>query len=334
MTSEVTIRAQALVAERLPQARGLGETLADLIDYPDEFVQALAVGLAALSDEAYATEIERMVPSEMPDIAVRTPLVQAVARQLRRPLAEGSPASALSLAQRLAEEETRTVRLFALVTLARSLERDPERSWQLLRRMARSARDWVSVDSLASLYARGILLEPVRWAEIEQLVFSSSEWERRLVGSTIATLPIRAPRDDKARLVSTPALELVRSLIGDASEMVRKSLSWALRSWREIDPTGVDRLLRDEARRAATTNDGNRAWVIRDALREARVSAPAPLAAELRASLAGVRRSAQTSSSTSEAAEIASRFIGLDRLSDRAIDQQGERQRYYATRVR
>jgi hypothetical protein len=199
--------------------------------------------------------------------------------------------------------------------------------------MARSARDWVTVDSLAPLYARGILLESVRWAEIEQLVFSSSAWERRLVGSTIATLPMRAARDDKARLVTSPALGLVRSLIGDASEVVRKSLGWALRSWREIDPMSVDRLLRDEAARAADTNDGNRAWVIRDALREARVSAPVPLAAELRATLAGVRRSAGMSS-TSEAYEIASRFVGLDGLSDHAIDQQGERQRHNAVGVR
>ena len=37
--------------------------------------------------------------------------------------------------------------------------------------------------------ARGSCNEPYRWAELEQLVYSPSRWERRLVGSTIATMP-------------------------------------------------------------------------------------------------------------------------------------------------
>ena len=45
-----------------------------------------------------------------------------------------------------------------------------------MRRMARAAHDWISVDSLADVFARGILAEPFRWAEIEQLVYSASEW--------------------------------------------------------------------------------------------------------------------------------------------------------------
>ena len=91
-----------------------------------------------------------------------------------------------------------------------------------------------------------------------------------MVGATIATMPFELPRHRRAELQRSPALELIRSLIGDASDTVRKSLSWALRSWREVDPRGVDELLRAEARKAAETNDGNRAWVIRDAIKEQR----------------------------------------------------------------
>ena len=56
-------------------------------------------------------------------------------------------------------------------------------------RRRRGAGDWVTVDSLAHVAGRGILAEPYRWAELEQLVYSPSRWERRLVGSTIATIP-------------------------------------------------------------------------------------------------------------------------------------------------
>jgi 3-methyladenine DNA glycosylase AlkD len=332
LPSDVTARAQAFVAERLPQARVLGDTLAELIDYPEEFVDALRHGLGQLADPAYALEQERVAPGGGQVFGVRSPLLSAVMRQLRTPLRETSPALALNLAERLAVEDEREFIFFAHLALERVLPTDPERAWQLMRRLGRAAEDWISVDSLAHLYAQGILLERVRWAEVEQLVFSVNEWERRLVGSTIATIPFELPRERRDELASAPALTMVRTLIGDASETVRKSLSWALRSWREVDPHGVDELLRSEARFAAATDDGNRAWVIRDALKVQRIAAPASLVIELRNTLAGVRRRAG-GQSTSEASHISSRFIGFERLSDEAVRMQGERQRQPVSRV-
>jgi hypothetical protein len=326
LPSQVTARAQALVAERLPLARGLGDSLADLILYPEEFVAALRDGLIELADEPYRTEQDRVAPGSGSVFGVRLPLIAAVSRQLRVPMRETSPALALNLAERLAAEEEREFVFFAHMAIERVLTADPERAWQLMRRVARRATDWIRVDSLAPLYAKGILAEPVRWAEVEQLIFSASEWERRLVGSTIATMPYELPRQHRSQLQSAPALDPVRSLVGDGSETVRKSLSWALRSWREVDPRGVDELLRSEARRAAETNDGNRAWVVRDAIKEQRTPVPAPLAAELRALLVGVRR-APGNRSTSEASAIAAKFVGLEGMSDAAVDIQGDRQR-------
>ena len=63
-----------------------------------------------------------------------------------------------------------------------------------MRRLARRAADWISVDELADLFAQGVLLERFRWAELEQLVYSSDKWERRLVGSTLARLPYEVPK--------------------------------------------------------------------------------------------------------------------------------------------
>jgi len=326
VSSEVTARAQALVAERLTQARGLGDSLAELIDYPEEFVASLRDGLITLADEPYRREQERVNPGSGGVFGVRQPLLAAVMRQLRQPLEETSPALALNLAERLVAEDEREFVFFAHMALGRVLPRDPERAWQLMRRMARDAHDWISVDSLAPLFARGILAERVRWAEIEQLVFSASEWERRMSGATIATLPFEVPRHKRSELTTLPALDLIRTEIGDASETVRKSLSWALRSWREVDPRGVDELLESEARRASETNDGNRAWVIRDAMKEQRTPVPQPVQARIRALLAGVRRAAGNQS-TSEAALVAGRFVGLESLSDEAVRLQGQRQR-------
>jgi 3-methyladenine DNA glycosylase AlkD len=316
------LRAQALVAERLHEARGLGLALAELIDEPEAFVQALREGFERLADEAYTSEMARVAPTPDRVLPVRGPLQAAVATQLRRPLRASSSASALWLAQRLAVEPEREIRLFSQIALRRSLPDDPERSWQLMRRLARAAADWISVDSLAALYAQGILAEPYRWAELEQLVYSSDRWERRLVGATVATMPHELPRQRRRELASAPALMLIKSLLGDAEADVQKSLSWALRSWWEVDPAGTGDLLRAEATAARATNDGHRAWVLRDALTLPTLDPG--LAGEIRSRLEGIRRSPGAAPS-SIAADVVGRFGRLDELTESAINQQGQR---------
>ena len=101
---------------------------------------------------------------------------------------------------------------------------------QALRRIARRARDWITVDALAEVYARAILAEPFRWAELEQLIYSDQPMERRLVGSTLARMPHEVPAAQRHKLDTSAALALIGQLIGDADDQVQKSLSWALRS--------------------------------------------------------------------------------------------------------
>lgn len=323
MTSDATRRAEALVAERLPEARGLGVALAELIDEPEEFVRVLRDGLSRLADDAYAREQDRVAPRSGAIFGVRAPLLAAVSRQLREPLRDASAASALWLADRLASEDERELVLFSHVALERSLPDDPERSWQLMRQLGRSAADWIRVDTLAGLVAQGVLLERFRWAELEQLVFSSDHWERRLVGSTVARLPFELPKDRRAELSGSPGLTLIKSLIGDAEADVQKALSWALRSWLEVDPHGVREVLRSEAAQASRTDDGHRAWVLRDAL-----SAPSldeALRIEIRQRLVGIRRR-PSQPSTSAAGAVATGFADLNALADKAVEQQGRRQ--------
>jgi 3-methyladenine DNA glycosylase AlkD len=323
LTSETTVRAQALVAERLPTARGLGESLGELVDQPEEFVTLARVGLTALADEPYRAEQARVAPGTGAVFGVRNPLLAAVARQLMAALKGGSDASALWLAERLVIEPEREFTILAHTCLLRSLPSDPERTWQLMRKLARAAQEWISVDSLAELFAAGILREHYRWAELEQLVYSASRWERRLVGSTVARLPYELGRAERHRLLNTPALTLITALIGDAEPDVQKGLSWALRSWLEVDARGVRTLIRAEAADAARTNDGHRAWVLRDALTSPQIDAA--FAAEVRARLDGLRRDGRAPA-TSHAAQTTRGFAGYERLADAALEQQGVRQ--------
>jgi hypothetical protein len=305
------------------EARHLAGVLVDLTEQPDDFCLALETGLRSLHDPAYTRLVERASPGVSGELAVRRPLVDRILRPLERALAEGSSVSALRLGDRLIESPHRDVRLFALPALRRALAEDPELTWQLMRRMGRAAADWIEVDSLADVWARGVLAEAFRWAELEQLVYSQHPYERRLVGATLATIPSRTPPQRRAELrddAGRHALPIIAMLIGDAAAPVQKALSWAIRAWTPIDPIGVLALLRAETATSVRTDDGARAWVIRDALS----AQPPHIAADLRSRLAGLRRDG-SAPSTSIAAGQAIGFASVLAASADTAASQGER---------
>jgi 3-methyladenine DNA glycosylase AlkD len=305
VTSAVTARADAFVAAHLAEAGALAARVAPLLDHPDAFVSALEAGLRSLADPAHLDELRRMTPGVTSALGVRTPLTRPIHAAVRR-AGRRRPDIALWLAERVEREPYLEVRAFACTLLRLTLEDDPERSWQLVRRMARAADNWIAVDTLAGVAALGILLEPFRWAELEQLVYAPSPWERRLVGSTIATLPFEVVPEDRPRLTGTPALALVGQLIGDADENVQKALAWALRNWTRVDAAGVERFLDEQAASAAAERDGHRARVVRDAL----ASIDPDHARRLRARVAAVRRSPHAPS-TSTASRATAAFADL-----------------------
>lgn len=301
--------AAALVNQRLERATVLGRELADDMHDPVRFAAALADAFRELADPEYQEGQHFVAPGLGPTHGVRTPLQVAI----RKGFEKGSPASIselLLIADRLLREQERESRWFAISTLQRTLPREPERSWQLLRRAATDADDWITVDNLAHPFGKGILAEPYRWAELEQLTVSPSRWERRLVGSTIATLPFVNRTAGRAPEVAEHGLALLATLIGDAEPDVQKALSWAYRSMLVVDAEATAAALERQARIAAREGDGHRAWVIRDVLPKLD---PATSGA-LREQLGGIRRR-PNAPATSEASALATRFeaMGLGR---------------------
>ncbi len=305
-TSEVTARAVAFVAEHRPIAEALGAELADSIQDPDAFARTLTAGLHGLADPEYLEGQQRIAPGIGAVYGVRWPLMAAVSRGFRNATKHDRPASLLYLADRLFHEDHLEPRWFAFDLLERTLATETERTWQLLRRAAREAGDWITVDSLAHPYGKGIAAEPYRWAELEQLVFSPNRWERRLVGSTIATLPHIDQRRGRTPDVASRGLELLGQLMGDAEPDVQKALAWAYRTLTAVDREATTAALRAETDIAAKTADGHRAWVIRDTLPKLD---PAD-AEHIRHALAGIRKRAGAPP-TSTAAATAARFGGL-----------------------
>ena len=310
-------------AAHLDEASALGERLVELIDRPDDYLSALTEGLEALAEPGYLEMVTRACPQTPARYLVRGALSEALAKPVRAGLREGSSMSALQLAQRLAAADHRDLRLYANDPLRRALPEDPEMSWQIMRRLGRAAEDWIATDSLADLWARGILAERFRWAELEQLLYSQQTYERRLVPATLATLPHRLPkarRDELRPEAVERAFELLRQLMGDALVMVQKALSWAIREWTTVDPEATATFLRGETTIAARDRDGARAWVVRDALSRQ----PDALASELKTSLEGIRRNAKAPS-TSIASTHAAAFADALNASNDAVAAQGDR---------
>jgi len=301
--SPITVEANAFVADRRPDAEALGRRLADEVNDPEAFATTLRTGLADLADPAYLDGQRRIAPGIGDLHGVRWPLIEAVKRGFRESTRTERTSGWLYVADRLLRERELEARWFAFGLLERLIVDDTERAWQLLRRAAREAGDWITVDSLAHPVGKGILNEPYRWAELEQLVYSPSRWERRLVGSTIATMPHIDRRRGRDAQVAAHGLALIGDLIGDAEPDVQKALAWALRSMAAVDRAATTAFLDDQAQGAAATSDGHRAWVIRDALQKLE---PAD-ADRIRARIDGVRRRAGAPS-TSRAAEAAARF--------------------------
>jgi len=301
--SPVTARAVGFVADRRPDAESLGRSLAEETGDPDRFADVLREGLAVIADPEYLAGQRRYTPGLGDLHDVRWPLIEGVKRGFREATRRERTSGWLFLADRLLREPKLEARWFAFGLLERLIVDDTERAWQLLRRAAREAGDWITVDSLAHPVGKGILNEPYRWAELEQLVYSPSPWERRLVGSTIATIPYVDRRRGRLPEVASHGLGLVRELIGDDAPEVQKALAWALRSMAAVDGAATTAFLEAEAGLAAAGADGNRAWVVRDALSKIDPVA----AARIRSRLAGIRRVAG-GPSTSRAAETAQRF--------------------------
>jgi 3-methyladenine DNA glycosylase AlkD len=319
--SEATARAVEFVATHRPEAEGLGRILADLVGDPDAFVDALTEGFAALADPDYLEGTQRIAPGIGPLYGVRWPLTAAVERGFRAATRKGGTSGFLEIAARSFAEPRLEPRWFAFGLLDRVLPDDPERAWQLLRRAAREAGDWITVDSLAHPVGRGIILEPYRWSELDGLVFSPSRWERRLVGSTVATLPYVDRQGGRTPEVARHGLDLIDELIGDAEPDVQKALAWALRSLVVIDREAVLAFVSRQSNIAASTRDGNRAWVVRDTLPKLGTED----SGRIRAELDGIRRRS-ADPPTSRAAATVARFAGeaglpspaahRDRLSD------------------
>jgi 3-methyladenine DNA glycosylase AlkD len=278
-----SVRQQA--EDRRAAALALGHALAESVADPEAVTAAAERGLRDLARAGDRAELLRVAPELDGFVGVAFSAVERAGRTFARETRRDSPMNTLLAVERLFNLPMLEARWLAMPVLERLVVIDPERAWQLLRRASREARDWITVDALAHPVARGVLAESFRWSELGQLVFAPSSWERRLVGSTIATLPFVDHTLGRDPVVAVRGLELIATLIGDERPEVQKALAWALRSLTLVDPEAVRSFIDREADSAVAAGDGHRARVVREAL----VKLDPAFAARVRERLAHVR---------------------------------------------
>jgi 3-methyladenine DNA glycosylase AlkD len=298
--SATTAAANAFVAEHLAAATALGESLAALVGQPAAFEEALLKGFKALADPVYVEGVRRVTPGLDEIVGVRMPLMEATHKAFKRGTRRAPAAELLDTVDRLLASRYADVRWFGIWGLERLIPADPDGTWQLMRRTAAGAGEWITVDTLAHPYGVGIVRDQARWAELERLVTSDSPWERRLVGSTLATLTHVKHADRRDEAVVTRGLGLIERLMGDPAPDVQKALSWAIRSLAQLDTATVVSFARTQTEIARAESDGNRAWVLRDSLSKF----PDDTAANLRAALEGLRRGSNTTSTPRAATSV------------------------------
>jgi 3-methyladenine DNA glycosylase AlkD len=253
-TSAATAHGVAFVAAHRDRAERDGAALAEHIHDPESFATTLRAVLDALGDPPYRAGQEHVAPGIGALHGVRWPLLRTLGRAFARATRHDAPTDLILVADRLLRERELEARWFAFGILERTVGTEPERSWQLLRRAAREAGDWITVDSL--------------------------------IASTVATLAHGRRADRPGAELVERSLPILGQLIGDDRPEVRKALAWAYRSLAALDAQAVVASLTDEADLAVRTDDGHRAWVIRDTL----AKLPPADASGLLTRLAGIRR--------------------------------------------
>ena len=268
---------------------------------PSGFVGALA----GLADPAYLDGQRRIAPGIGALFGVRWPLLAAVQRGFRRGT-KRRPADATPVRGRSALPRARARGPLVPVRHPAADARGRGRADAGSSCGAPPARPATGSPSTRwpTRIGTGIRREPYRWAELEQLVYSPSRWERRLVGSTIATLTHGGRRTGHDPELPRRALALLEQLIGDAEPDVQKALSWAYRSLASLDPGATTDALAAQDGDAAATADGHRAWVDPRLAGQARSARPPKRSAS---DSAGIRKR-PGAPATSLASEISTRF--------------------------
>jgi 3-methyladenine DNA glycosylase AlkD len=207
-------------------------------------VSDIRAGLRMSAEPAYRSQLERLVPGVRSD-GVRLPAIRALAAEFGRRFPALRLADACALMDRLAAGG-RDELLFGMCLLARFSRSFDHLPWSAISRWMSAIDNWEVCDQLAMQIAGPCVANNLDLID-ELLALSTHDnvWFRRCaVVSTVAL-------NQKGRSHAEETFRVLRPVIADREDMVRKAVAWAVREVCKNDEPAALRFLTEQAGKMA-----------------------------------------------------------------------------------
>jgi len=205
--------------------------------------------LQEVATEKREAQIRYFAPGSQEVLGVSNPDIQQVIRDLKEIHRDWEASDWIALSKELVSADIFECQVMAYELIARNKKLLNALSREDLKSLWRNLDNWASVDTFTVgiygvLWAKGL----VRDEEIHQLVLSENLWDRRV--AVVATVPLNL-RSRGGTGDSTRTLAVCREVVDDKEDLIRKALSWALRSLIYWDPEAVRAFLNQYEKRLA-----------------------------------------------------------------------------------
>ena len=195
----------------------------------------------ALADPSYIEGVHKITGSEDRILGVRVPEIKSIAYEYFK--ANGKKLSIgdlLSIADECFKSESREEQLFATFIIAKRVNKMDRQTWRLVDNWVDYISNWETCDHLATQFAGKLLLANIDLIpELKKWAKQTNIWRRRFAAS--ATIPL----NHGSHSYPTATFEVLRPLVADNDDMVRKAVSWSIREAYKADSDSAFKFLMD-----------------------------------------------------------------------------------------
>lgn len=195
----------------------------------------------SLADPSYAKGARKIISDEDRVIGVRVPAIKSVAREFLKEKGKKIELDdLLTLADECFKTEGREEQLFAVFVLSKHLKKMDRDSWQLIDNWVDYISNSETCDQLATQFAGKILLSNIDLiTDLKKWAGQTNVWRRRFAAAATVALN----RGGHSNPAAT--FEVLRPLVSDNNDMVRKAVAWAIREASKADEESAFRFLMD-----------------------------------------------------------------------------------------
>lgn len=195
----------------------------------------------SLANPSYIEGVHKATGSEDRILGVPVPEIKAIARDYFKENGKKlSISDLLSIADECFKTEGREEQLFAVFIIAKRVNKMDRQTWRLVDNWVDYISNWETCDHLATQFAGKLLLSNIDLiTDLKKWAKQTNIWRRRFAAS--ATIPLNHGSHSNP----TATFEVLRPLVADNDDMVRKAVAWAIREAYKADNVSAVNFLLD-----------------------------------------------------------------------------------------